>query len=74
MGTEANIVQASNVQIADQTLKIEKEYENSVRSEIIGWRYKTVNGDLYRRKIEKWSPAYQRLTGGCISDTGMPNY
>ncbi len=49
VGNGENIVQASDLQITDQTLKTEKKYENNTRAEIIGWRYKTVNGVLYRR-------------------------
>lgn len=48
VGTGADIVQASNVHMTVQTLETE-EYGKSARAEIVGWRYKTVNGVLYRR-------------------------
>lgn len=51
VGTGADIVQASNVHMTDQTLETEKNEKSakSARAEIVGWRYKTVNGVLYRR-------------------------
>lgn len=47
-GTGANIVQASNVHMTDQTFETEKN-EKSARAEIVGWCYKTVNEVLYGR-------------------------
>lgn len=42
-------VQASNMQITEQSIQVENQSENSTRAEIIDWRYKIVNGVLYRR-------------------------